>query len=227
MENRQRQQGKLEHFCAEVSGVWEYTLPAGTPPTASAHTSAAGYVKQSRPMTGRGPCFFWSDAKVQVILPHFILYYTLLPFFVFAIAEKCLPFVFFHPLMASGPFYVCTYVQVGSDIGSCLSLYIFGLRALSDCSRTIYSPVGRSFSVESRRQLALSRQAGEGIVKAAKANCSSLRAGANSVPMLGLGGECKNNWPFSTILHPSAHPFVCFVSATTWWFLPLQVDALS
>ena len=59
--NRKRQQGTLERFGVEVPEVWEYHQPAGTPPpppTASAHTSAPGYVKQPGNMTGRGPDLF-------------------------------------------------------------------------------------------------------------------------------------------------------------------------
>ena len=122
---------------------------------------------------------------LKVILPHVILYYALFPLVVCAIAEKWLPFLFFHPLMASGPFHCCTYVEVGShNVGSYLSLYRLGLRALSGCLQTIHSPVGRSFSFESGRQLASGRWAWEGRVKAEEANCFSLRAGTNSVLVL-------------------------------------------
>ena len=44
MGNGKRQQGTLECFGIEVRGVREYYIPAGSPPTASAHTSATGYV---------------------------------------------------------------------------------------------------------------------------------------------------------------------------------------
>jgi hypothetical protein len=45
-----------------------------------------------------------------------------------AIAENGYLFLFFHPLMASGPFHSCTYVEVGSrTAGSHLSSCVHSL----------------------------------------------------------------------------------------------------
>ena len=132
MANRKSQQGTLECFGVEVPGVWQYHFPAGTPPTASAHMSAPRNVKQLRTMTHLG-----RDLFLCVVLKfrQFIVFYcilSLLSLVLPAIAEKSCTHgyrvLFFHPLMARGPFHSCTYVDVGSrTAGSHLSSCVHSL----------------------------------------------------------------------------------------------------
>ena len=76
-------------------------------------------------MTGRGPDLFLC---LVLKFRQFIVFYCVLSHFslvVPAIAENGYLFLFFHPLMASGPFHRCTYVEVGirtagSHISSCV-----------------------------------------------------------------------------------------------------------
>ena len=79
-------------------------------------------------MTGRGP-----DLCLCLVLNfrQFIVFYCVLSHLSLvlpAIAENGYLFLFFHPLMASGPFHSCTYVEVGSrTAGSHLSSCVHSL----------------------------------------------------------------------------------------------------
>ena len=184
MGNRKSQQGTLKCSCAEVLGIWENLLPPSTPLTARAHTSAPRYVKQLRTMTRRGPDLF----LYLVLTPRqFIVFYRVVSHLCLvrpAIAENGYIFLFLHSLMATGPFYSCTYVKVASrNAGSRISSCVHSLptRQLS---------VTFSLIVVTSLVPALSWG---GQWKADAATCFSLRAGATSDPVLVWGGECKKD----------------------------------
>ena len=72
-------------------------------------------------MTGGGPDLFLC---LVLMCRQFIIFYCVLSLssVLPAIAENGYLFLFFHPLMASGHFHSCTYVEVGSrTAGSHLS----------------------------------------------------------------------------------------------------------
>ena len=123
-----RKQGTLGWFGVLVPRVSEYHLSAVTPPTASAHRSAAGYFKQLRTMTGGGPNLFLC---VVLKFRQFIAFYCMLSHLSLvlpAIVGNGQLSLFFRPLMASRAFHSCTYVKMGScTAGSHLSCCVHSL----------------------------------------------------------------------------------------------------
>ena len=140
--NCKRHQGTLECFGTGVPGVWDYHLPAGSPPTASAHMLAPGYLEQLRTMTGQGVNVFLCFVLNSRPFVPFDCILCNLPLVLHAIARNSYLYLFFHPLMASEPFHSCTYVEVvsrrsGSHLSSCLHSLSTRQSAMALCLRVV------------------------------------------------------------------------------------------